>query len=222
MVAHSLMTAPITADSPTDPPPARTIEEPFSARSDRVTAPTPVLLDLDDVAFVGQRDPSERGLAEEHSAHGPPLPAQRFAAVGPGTAVVELGEVLTVGLTAGGAGGTLSAAVEGDADFVTDRDFPHPLADREHGSGALVADDRGKLDRQDAVASREIGVADPHRRDPDEHFAGARAVDIDLRDRELAARCGEQRCLCLHFFSWMHVRRGRWSDTDGGFGDVAQ
>ncbi len=59
-------------------------------------------------------------------------------------------------------------------------DGGHARADIDDDAGAFVAEDRGKQSLR--VGAREgelVGVADAGRLDLDQHFAGARAVELD-------------------------------------------
>src|SRR5262249_45870075 len=90
-----------------------------------------------------------------------------------------------------------------ERDHVVSRlERSHARAGFDHHTGSLMAENR----REQAlrVLAREgelVGMADARRLDLDHHFAGARAVEIDVRDRERLARLEGDGGTDLHDFS---------------------
>ena len=120
-------------------------------------------------------------------------------------------------LVAAGAGRALSARGDEAQHHVVARCQPLDAgADLDHLAGALVAADVGEAGhRQVAGQQMLVGMAQAARREPYQHFAFARAVELDLLDRPVLADSPEHRCHVLH---GENVRRGVWSAPHGRLG----
>jgi hypothetical protein len=140
---------------------------------------------------------------------------------------------------AGGVGGQTSYAARG-VTGQTRRTTPASRNEREHDAiagaqlvdaGADFFDDpcrfmsehqRERL-AQRAVDVREIGVAEPGRRDAHEHFSGLRRQQLELDDLERpASRVGPiDRCIAQHRSPRLHHRRVRPScRTESSYHDA--
>ena len=86
----------------------------------------------------------------------------------------------------------------------------HAGADIDDDAGAFVAEDRGKQALRIGARQRElVGMTDTGRLDLDQHFAGARAIELDRRDfkRFAGGECHggahiHEFLVCGQMFSW--------------------
>ena len=144
---------------------------------------------VDDDAVVGVRDgvPSEAGLAEEGAVDGLAVALVGGGAVHPEAHVVEHQRVLAVADGALQAGRAGAAGAEAHQHVVAHLDAADAGTDLLHDPGALVAEHPREHLGGQAVAQREVGVAQAGGDDPDQYLVVAGLVEVDLLEAELPA-----------------------------------
>ena len=101
--------------------------------------------------------------------------------------------------------------------MIAEGESVHALAQLDHFSGGLVAEDQRRRHRDRAVGRRKIGMADAAGAELDGHFAAPRRLYRDLLDHHRLVQLPEHHCFC---FSWHRAEyisdtRLKWRGSRG-------
>src|SRR5690606_8113944 len=136
-----------------------------------------VLADGNDGAGGHDHVVGERRLPEEVRVDLGAVHGDGRRAVGAPSAEVERVEPQAVAGRAGQAGAAPAAGGERQRDVVAGRDGGDVVADLLDDSGALVAEDGGRLEEGGEL---EVGGADADGAQPDQHLVGPRRAEVDV------------------------------------------